>query len=218
MEVKCRFRHHVPELYECQVSWISWNQNIPRIKSFKGTHESGKNDSDVVSLLLQNDTVRFLPIRVYEQFPNLTHLYVVFCGLEKIWRQDISGLKHLEVAAFGNNRLTSVPDDLFVDMKKLRKVFFECNRITHLSSNLLRPIESTLEHASFSFNVKIDDYFLISEKGSLSLPDFMVMIDKCCEPPLKTEEFFDSWSSRKIWWHELLLKIILCALKKKLIF
>lgn len=100
---------------------------------------------------------------ITKTFPNLNFLTFWGCGFEEISREDLKGLENLEYFNFGNNHLTTLPDELFADMKKLREVFFTRNKLERLTSKLLMPIKSTLEIATFEDNTRISDRFAIKK-------------------------------------------------------
>lgn len=104
---------------------------------------------------------------------------------------DLIGLENLEELDLNENELTSLPDDLFTDMEKLKGVNFNHNRLERLSSKLLKPVETSLEYAWFEENTKIDDYFNKGDKNKNNLKKFMEIMD-CLEPPLpKTDSQLD---------------------------
>lgn len=136
----------------------SKDSHTNEIKSFIGQHEVGKTNNDVKWLYFQTK-IRFVPKNLYKVFPNLKCLTMLDCGLEKRSKEDLEGLENLECLNCERNKLTSLPDDLFADMNKLRLIFFPRNRIEQMSSKILMPILGTVEMANFNKNRTVDEWF-----------------------------------------------------------
>lgn len=127
--------------------------------SFIGKHVEGKTNDDVKTLFIYDMPLKKFPRNLCESFPKMTTLQIQRCGLEKISREDLVGLENLEFLNLVENKLTSLPDDLFADMKKLHTIHFDFNALERLSSNLLKPIDFLLIQASFLMNRKINECF-----------------------------------------------------------
>lgn len=146
-----------------------------------------KNE-DVRVLQFQETTVNFIPRGLNLIFPNLDKLKIKNCGLKRITREDLVGLEKLRHLYLDGNELTSLPDDLFIDMPNLKWINFGCNKIEFVSSDLLKPIMNELKYADFSKNTKIDKYFYPQLTGSVqSLKDLMKVIDEQCHEPVVGE-------------------------------
>lgn len=214
MEATCYFgRFHSSEnsrlmtgAYFCNVKKVSGASQEKEILSFSGVHEEGKTNKDVIWLEIGKQPLGFVPKNLPKMFPNMRYLTLRDCGIEEISREDFEGLEALEYVDLTENKLISLPDDLFLDMKKLRLIFFNDNKIERMSSKLLQPIRGNLEMAYFSSNARINECFdkissshvtanYVAPTGAFSrlvpgpstfnnnLDMFMKLIDSTCWPP-----------------------------------
>lgn len=127
-----------------------------------GEHFRGKSNQDVKYFFIDNQPLEAFPRNLQEKLPKLKHLFIRGCGLKKISKADLVGLENLEWLCLSGNYLTSLPDDLLDDMKKLRQIHFDNNKLERLSSKLLKHYNGRfhrLEIANFQGNTKIDDVF-----------------------------------------------------------
>lgn len=127
---------------------------------FTGKHVQGNTNSDVKIFIIHNQPFEGgFPRTLRDMFPNLKFITINGCGLKKISKSDLTGFESLELLDLQKNNLTSLPDDLFAEMKNLRLIKFNDNQIGRLSSKLIEPIESSLQLADFERNTKIDVCF-----------------------------------------------------------
>lgn len=198
MEFECEYRVFTDQLvsnaYTCGVKRMVKSSPVAKIKSIAGEHQQGKSNEDVKYLEFdnwqspsRNLCIRVFPRNTLEIFPNLVHLELQFCGLEKVSQKDLTGLENLESLILPYNQLMSLPDNLFADTKKLRFVSLHHNRLERLSSNLIQPIENTVEYFSLAKNVRIDTFFSKKNWSNSNLKKFMAAIDSSCLPPLSSE-------------------------------
>lgn len=192
MEAKCNFHIYQDNYrswnhpYTCSVLEITKPSVEKEITSFNGRHVCGKNKRDIEWFFVEDKPIRCVPKNLLQTFPKLKYLSLRSCGIEKVTREDLKGLEDLEHLSFGGNMLTSLPDDLFADMKKLRWIFFNDNKIERMSSKLLEPIKSTLEYVGLEKNARIDDFFdRDGHKRNNDLAKFSAIIDSKCLPVLQ---------------------------------
>lgn len=139
MEIECTF-DFVGGQYTCSVSKASIDRPNVDIVSFEGKHQMGKNNNDVTEVDFDSMRVEYFPRNLQMIFPSLKFLIIRTCGLKEISRQDLDGLGKLVFSSDGNNKLKSLPDDLFSNMPNLKYVSFGGNRIEFASSKLIEPI------------------------------------------------------------------------------
>lgn len=184
MEFKCDFSIHsffwYKNLYRCEVLSVSKTPRKSGVKSFIGDHRGGKTNDDVKVFKVFNQPLGVFPRNLHKTFPNLTHLVIQRCGLKNVTKEDLIGLENLEHLSLWGNNLRILPDDLFVNMRRLRRIFFGNNPIEHLSSKVFEPIGPTLEYANFE-NDYINEHF--GDGSRKNLQQMMRFIDSR-SPPL----------------------------------
>lgn len=181
METHCKYSisSYLPQftdVYTCEVIKVAALQK----NSFVEEHEAGKNDADVKYLRIKNKTIGAFPRHLVIKFKHLVCLKIDTCRITKICRKDLNGLETLEIFDMSRNLLTSLPDDLFLGMKKLRGICFKSNKLEKVTSKLFEPIAKQLETANFEDNVKIDDRFNIYVEQKNDLKEFIKVIEKNC--------------------------------------
>ena len=144
-------------------------------------HFEGKSDNDVQGFMAVRTTY-YLPRGLNNIFPNLVRLTVKFKGLKKINRGDLVGLESLEILELSGNKLVTLPNDLFADMKKLRAIDFSHNNLGCMSSKLLKPVRCTLESARFNENTTINVRFKLGTTDTWA--KLIKAIDEIHEAPI----------------------------------
>ena len=184
MEIFCEYNVWA-DPYTCSVISVAVKNPCAEIEAIHGNHRKGKTDADIRQIYFQKDILNFIPKGVNIFFPNLTILDMGNCRLKEICRKDLTGLDHLEHLLLSKNRLTSLPDDLFMNTKKLIRISFFANEIEFMSSNLFKPIiKNKFEFVDFQKNAKIDAFYRPRVPGSeTSINDLLQIIDSnCCKP------------------------------------
>lgn len=197
MEISCEFRQNNLSnaiKYSCFVSPSALRFQDHEITSFKGVHQPGKSDSDVESLSCDNmnhqpihpsSQVREFPCGIYKFFPNLTDLTIRFCSLTKISRQVLLGLDELENLDLSGNALTTLPDDLFINKRRLRLINLSGNKIKVISSKVFHPLNS-LTSLMLQNNPNFNDFFIKNQSAG-SIKDFLKKVDEKFAPKLKMD-------------------------------
>lgn len=186
MELFCDFDNSSD--YCCNVKSAAITQPLTEIKSVNGDHHSNKTKEDVKFLKFEKTVVNFFPRGINLIFPNLNKLVIFNCGLKKISRQDLIGFEKLEHLSLSKNKLTALPNDLFVDMTNLKWIDFNLNKIEFMTSKLLEPIMKNLIRADFMHNTKISSTFNPgAEKSEISIANLMQVIDAQCFKPNDSE-------------------------------
>lgn len=188
MEVKCKYHvisgnSRISNAYTCEVTEIVRALPGLEVILFTGAHLPGKTNNDVKFLRINDQPIKFIPRNLHKLFPNLSFLTVARCGIEKLSKEDLIGLEKLEYLNSTGNLLTTLPDNLFEGNKQLRLLTLDSNKLERLSSKLLIPVESTLEHVDFRKNVRIDSYFDRNTDCQDGMAIFKKFIDADCLPP-----------------------------------
>lgn len=194
MEVQCVFKpllvYEGSARYTCKVSSISITNQFTRIRSFKGIHEEGKSNDDVQAVQFASTRVDFLPWRLTSVFPQLKHLTIIDCGLKSITRKDLIGLENLISLDLGNNQLTTIPNDLFVNMSGLKQLCLFNNKLERMSAAFLLPVKAQLEWLSLQENPKLSVFFQSTsldvgqtKTSSVSVDEIMKLIELVCSRP-----------------------------------
>lgn len=166
-----------------------------KIKAVKGNHLPGLTNKDVKAILFQCTTIKYLPGNLGQMFPQLKIFWIKTCGLIVISPNDLDGLENLVEFNADYNKLKSLPDNLFSNMKKLKKISFYGNKLQYFSLNSLDSFMlHHMKSIDFRKNSAIDAIFDSKEPGGISLQHLMQLIDtQCAKPADKNElsrEFF----------------------------
>lgn len=182
MELICCFSDFLG--YTCEVVKFSKLLSSCETVIFSvGGYRPGKTKYDVKAFVVMYTPLGFFPKTLSVEFPSLVHVTVVGCGLTRIAMLNLVKLKNLEYLDLQGNNLTSLPDDLFAQNKKVRWIDFTKNKLGRMSSKLLKPIEASLEYVCFMRNQDIDDYF--DSNGADNLERLMKIMDSLQPPPIE---------------------------------
>lgn len=135
----------------CQVSFLAILS--PGLDVSVGSHN---HNACVKNLKIAYQCMIYFPRNLVSVFPNLTRIQIKDCGLKEISKSNLAGFGRLEALCLKNNQLTTLPDDLFQNSKRIRSINFDDNQLRILSSRLLNPILRTIQFASFRNNPGID--------------------------------------------------------------
>lgn len=184
MEIECEFSVF-QNYYRCLVTKASITEKSASIKNFSGIHQPGKSNKDVDYVEFSKAKVEHFPRKLEIFFPNLKSLKITKCGLKEISREDLVGLEKLSDLNLNGNQIKLLPDDLFASMPKLKKIFFDNNRIEFASSKLIEPIISNqIESFYLHGNPSIDAHYYSGAKpGCKTIQELMAMFDEKCKPP-----------------------------------
>ncbi|CRK97256.1 CLUMA_CG010652, isoform A [Clunio marinus] len=163
MNLDCTFITFVPyyhwkkEYYTCSIRSSSITKPNTIIQTINGVHDPGSSDKDVEAINFEGTTVKYFPQGLDEIFPNLKAVFIENCGLKSITQRDLMGLENIEMLRCDNNKITSLPNNLFQNMNKLIEISFNGNDLQFMSSEVLRPIlKNGLKSIDFSGNRSIN--------------------------------------------------------------
>lgn len=72
--------------------------------------------------LEKNKAIKYLPIRIYEVFPNLREYWARECSITAISKKNFKRLAQLKELFLSSNLIETVPSNAFEDLVKLRWV------------------------------------------------------------------------------------------------
>lgn len=190
MEIICDYSEGNCTLYRgqytCVVSGVTITKPSTRILALHGIHLPGKSCRDVVALKFVDSVLDYFPRGLHRVLPNLKAVFITKCKITKISRKDLKGLENLTGFGIVSGQLTSLPNDLFLDMPKLKNISFCDNEIGKLSSQLFTPaMRSELNYAAFSKNANIDEIFdpQNEEVNEISIDELLTIINNDCVAP-----------------------------------
>lgn len=198
------------------------------IKVVQKNRKKGSSNRAVLEVRYEDCKLSYLPRGLGNYFKGLKYLYIDDCELKWIASKDFDGLENLERISAESNLLKSLPNNLFVNLRKLKFINFDYNKIQFMSSKIFEPImQNELQEVKFLENTNISSYYSYEEHekmkhfgfntfksysrykvrgGVESLEQLMSLIDiKCCEPNdgfgFQNEEFSDTVmnSYKQLW-------------------
>jgi hypothetical protein len=136
---ECEFRvksfEIIGNIYECQGKVAgSGRENF--VESVTGQHLLSRTNSDVQGLDLIHQNLRKLPENLHQIFPNLVRIRVAHSNLQSLTAKDLLHFKDLRVLDVWNNKLHSLPADLFNSTPKIQRVSFEKNPIQRVGGGI----------------------------------------------------------------------------------
>jgi BTB/POZ domain len=194
MQLRCTFENDLRSVfrYRCVVNKSNITQRC-EIDEFVGQHIERRSNEDVEVLQFEMALVHYLPSGIQKHFPNLKRLEVHGCQLREMSSQDLEGLENLEELSLIWNNLKTLPDDLFINTRRLQHVDLLMNQTEYLSSRLLDPIpDHQWKVINLQNNKSIDAFydpqnlkagFLDIEKSFYSVKKLKSFIDYSCIPP-----------------------------------
>ncbi|CRL01862.1 CLUMA_CG015451, isoform A [Clunio marinus] len=220
MKLVCEFNYinwlAIGNKYTSTISSSSITEPNTIIQKIDGQHLNGKNDRDVEAIRFSDTTVNYFPNALNKIFPNLKSVEIYKCGLKSITRRDLIGLENVQRLSCGNNNISSLPDNLFRNMKKLIDISFRDNDLHCMSSELLMPtLINNIKLVDFRENQSIDAVYcdssymqILSEKKVDSLAQLVAIIDQKCDKPINdncnrikniaSEGFKELWATGRL--------------------
>jgi len=100
-----------------------------------GKHLDGYESSKVNALIIENQNVTFLPMKIGEAFENLTRFEVRNSYLGEILKENFEKM-NLKVLKIEQNPIDKIPGDAFEDLKNLEEVDLSWNKIEDLDDEI----------------------------------------------------------------------------------
>lgn len=135
--MNCSYNHDPEEFddYTC-VGSLQFGDGTDVITKINGTHQPGKSDSDVESLVLANQNSTFFPRGTENYFPNLISVNLEHNLISNITNSQLKPHKKLKNLYLSFNEITEIQSDLFDGLSTLEMVFFNHNKISHIGTGL----------------------------------------------------------------------------------
>lgn len=112
--------------YTCMLTGLDLNNRDIEILVGR-LHPAGKNDSDVTAVFIENSKMWFIPVELFETFPNLRTLRVAKAELKSIDQLTICpNLNYFEADA---NQITVLETGTFTNCPNLTSVIIRGNQI-----------------------------------------------------------------------------------------
>lgn len=130
-------------LYGCQSLQLSISNNSTTLESVQGNHLSGKSNTDVEFLLVQNDPIdnEELPRNIHTFFPNLLLIRWVSGNLKTVSADDLLPFPNLTGFSVWINKIESIEGNLFEHTPKLKWIDFQSNRITNVGPGIFDNLD-----------------------------------------------------------------------------
>lgn len=125
---------------------------------------SGDDAKKLEALEMKNLRLPQFPRLLGNFLPSLAVLSLNRCGLKKIERRDLLGLKNLKQLMLAGNKITELPGDLFVGTPKLEAASFYGNRISFIGLKIFAPLNK-LYYFNLKMNCHVDMCFKLQGNG-----------------------------------------------------
>lgn len=188
-ELKCDFYEgYCDEKYTCNARDLRIEQPCSTITSVVGQHVPRKSNVDVGCLHIYNQNVKYNPHGYMDQFPNLLTFVVGYSNLQFVRRSDFTGAGQLRMVYFPGNTFHTLTSDTFMDLKNVRRLVLNHNKIRTVGSKLLLPM-TKLHLALFAGNDCINtNYTGIAQIEKLKLDLLEHCYDETLEIPTMEEQ------------------------------
>jgi hypothetical protein len=135
--IKLRSYFENGDIYSCRAENFEISQRNVKISSIDGKHGDGKSNADVETFIIYNLKVKFLPTGIKDFFPRLKEFLIEKSQLEEIERKSFESMSTLEAVSLADNKISSIPEDLFYDLTQLKILWIGGNLLKTFPANLL---------------------------------------------------------------------------------
>lgn len=175
---ECEFQIKVVEIignvYHCEGKVLNSGRE-QFVENVIGLHVSNRNNNDVKSLHMIHQNMKKFPVNLHEVFPNLERIYVANSNLRSLTAEDLRHFVDLRVLDVWNNKLYSLPGDLFKFTLKIQRVSFAKNPLKRVGEEILDGLAS-LQVADFRHTHCID----FRAKSALGINDLKKQLATKC--------------------------------------
>lgn len=155
------------------------------ITAVSTNHLSGRSNSDVRGLLIENQVLGLVPVNISGFFPNLEAISLNNCDLEEIKREDINGFSNLQQLHLKPNKITEIGNNLFEGNPGMKFISFTSNPIKNVAYNVfddlneLVILDISLAKCISSDNSNRNDVLSVIFRISVNCPPtFKMLLEK----------------------------------------
>ena len=116
--------------------------------------------------ITHNKNIEYLPVKVYEKFPNLAGYSAYNSLVKEIRYENFENLFKLQIVVLQNNQISNIPKDTFKDLRSLKFLFMDNNKIKSIDDRVFKNLES-LKKLNFDNN----EISLISKNAFVKLTE-----------------------------------------------
>ncbi|XP_070500138.1 uncharacterized protein [Chironomus tepperi] len=108
------------------------------INSAKGTHETGKSDSDIAGFYSVDSSrvIEYFPRNLANFFTNIKAIFINYGRLKEIQQSDLKPFPKLVYLNLGDNGIEFLEDGLFTYNPELKVVSFSSNKLIHIGTQV----------------------------------------------------------------------------------
>jgi hypothetical protein len=145
----------IGKVYRCDSKNLSTTTEDDTVTETSGDHETGKDDTDVRLLKIEQQNIPRLPKNLNKFFPDLVGLIIDSSNLRVISKHDLSAFSKLNILFIGHNRIENLDADTFEETPDIEWLVFTDNFTKRISDDVLKSL-SKLNFANFLRNTYIN--------------------------------------------------------------
>ncbi|XP_037047386.1 uncharacterized protein LOC119082112 isoform X2 [Bradysia coprophila] len=148
----CVFRSHsfsvIGSRYACDARVLfDANENVTTVY---GLHEAGKGHEDVHGIVIQSQSLEFVPTNIESFFPNVIAISLGDNHITSIQNRHLAPFPNLEYLWLAGNNFTLVDGSLFSGLNSMRLISFNSNSIRHVGHDLNLPLNGDVRFSANS--------------------------------------------------------------------
>lgn len=126
-------------IYYCDGNLISDGENKQNVTEVYGNHETGKDNSDILALVIIGRNIEYFPTNIESFFPNIKVLDFSYNFISDISNHHLAPFPHLEILNLHTNRITSLDSNLLSGLETMKSISFWANDIKHVGHDFVLP-------------------------------------------------------------------------------
>ena len=130
-DLECSYSYNAYGYYTCMTMNLKLEKENALIESVKGQHLPGKEPINVEGLLIVYSKNKFLSSDIFEKFPNLKVLSMLFFSVENIVQGNFDGAQKLEYIYLNNNGIPKLNDNIFsgaTELIRMKLLMYETQK------------------------------------------------------------------------------------------